>query len=76
MPETGDLGRFFVCLFVCLFGVGGSERGCGFSFTDGSLQLFLRPKYFSLTQKQRGRVRESTRVMTRLHAPLPCAWGT
>lgn len=43
MPETGDLGRFFfVCLFVCL-GLEVVKGGCGFSFTDGSLQLFLRP---------------------------------
>lgn len=26
MPETGDLGRFFVCLFVCL-GLEGARGG-------------------------------------------------
>lgn len=59
-PATGHAGdRRFRKIFFCLFGVGGSERGgCGFSFTDGSLQLFLRPKYFlSLSHKQRARER-------------------
>ena len=59
-----------------LFGEGErkSERGCGFCFNDGSLQLFLRPKFHTHIHSESEWEREMMR--TRLYAPLMCAWGT